>query len=197
MRTTGFCHLLLQSRAPVPRSLSMRSRLARTESFRFRTCRPPWRSCLPSDERSSTQRFHAAEVALVDRRCLRLLLARPWWLVVPPRSPSTDPVSCQSRRVDAPACESLRSGSRIEAAPRSFVGGTREGLTTARSDTTSVERCISSTDALRRLSRMEWHMVRLHTSPLGSPGFAASGTSHYASSPLRCRAALGKHGCLG
>jgi len=35
MRAIGFCHLLLQSRAPVPRSLMTRSRLAPTDSLRI------------------------------------------------------------------------------------------------------------------------------------------------------------------
>lgn len=35
MHTIGFCHLLLQSRAPVPRSVSTRSRLAPTDSLRI------------------------------------------------------------------------------------------------------------------------------------------------------------------
>jgi len=56
---------------------------------------------------------------------------------------------------------------------------------------------ISSTDALRRLPRTEWHMVQPRTSSLGSSGFAASWALHCTLSPRRCRAALGKHGCLG
>lgn len=40
MRAIGFCHRLLQSRAPVPRSLPMRSRLPRARCFRSRVWRP-------------------------------------------------------------------------------------------------------------------------------------------------------------
>lgn len=47
MHAIGFCHLLLQSRALVSRSFSMRSRLAPADYFGFRSAARPERSCLP------------------------------------------------------------------------------------------------------------------------------------------------------
>jgi len=64
MRTIGFCHLLLQSRALVPRSLSMRSRLAPTDSFGFRLRRPPWKELPP---RRTNDRAPS-------------VFTTPWWL---------------------------------------------------------------------------------------------------------------------
>jgi len=46
---------------------SMTSRITLTDFFGFRLRHLPWRSCLPSDKRSSTQRFHAAMVAPMYR----------------------------------------------------------------------------------------------------------------------------------
>jgi hypothetical protein len=48
---------------------SRRDRVSRPRIlYGFRVRRTPWRSCLPSDARSSTQCFHDTKVALVDRR---------------------------------------------------------------------------------------------------------------------------------
>jgi hypothetical protein len=173
MLAIGFCHLLLQSRAPVPRSPSMRSRLAHSDYYGFRLRHPPWRSCLPSVEQSSTQRFHAAEVALV-----------------------LGPVSCLSRCFDEPACESLHSGPLIETAPRALSSRVREDFTRVRSGTTSIERCSSSTSVLRLSPRCTGNGPDTATL-LGLWWFCRHQASHCTASPTRSRAAFCKHDCFG
>jgi len=59
--------------------------------------------------------------------------------------------------------------------PRSFRLETREGLATARSDTTSVDEVHFATYALRHLPHVRWCQDRPHANPLGSDGFAATG----------------------
>lgn len=64
MRAIGFCHLLLQSRALVSRSFSTRSLPRARGLFRFPRSLPvPF---FTRTEHSSTQRFHAAVVTVVD-----------------------------------------------------------------------------------------------------------------------------------
>jgi len=105
MRTTGFCHLLLQSRAPVPRSLSMRLPLARTESCgSARPAHPV--GCAIEHPAVSRRRGGSGESTFA-------FSLRSLWLVVPRRPSPTDPVSCLSHRAVVPACESLRSGPHI------------------------------------------------------------------------------------
>jgi len=66
MRAIGFCHLLLQSRALVSRSFSTRSLPHAHGLFRFPRSLPvPF---FTRTEHSSTQRFHAAAVTVVDDR---------------------------------------------------------------------------------------------------------------------------------
>jgi hypothetical protein len=66
MRAIGFCHLLLQSRALVSRSFSTRSLPRARGLFRFPRSLPvPF---FRRTEHSSTQRFHAAVVTVVDDR---------------------------------------------------------------------------------------------------------------------------------
>jgi hypothetical protein len=66
MRAIGFCHLLLQSRALVSRSFSTRSLPHARGLFRFPRSLPvPF---FRRTEHSSTQRFHAAVVTVVDDR---------------------------------------------------------------------------------------------------------------------------------
>lgn len=146
MRAIGFCHLLLQSRALVSRSFSTRSLPHAHGLFRFPQSLPvPF---FTRTEHSSTQRFHAAVVTVVDDRvCLFLLVPRfhPGAIV--------DPLSCLSSLLDVPACGSLRSGPHIEAAPSSLVDMIREDHAALQSGTTSIERCISSASVLRRLPR--------------------------------------------
>jgi len=66
MRAIGFCHLLLQSRALVSRSFSTRS-LPRARGL-FRLPRSLPVPFFRRTEHSSTQRFHAAVVTVVDDR---------------------------------------------------------------------------------------------------------------------------------
>jgi len=106
--------------------------LTTAEVFRFRDRHPPGGGC------SSTQRFHAARVTVVDER-------------VRFSEPFIEPLSCLSRLLDVPACGSLRSGPHIEAAPRARCDAVREDYAVLRSGTTSVERYISSASVLRRL----------------------------------------------
>jgi len=178
-----FLPLLLQSRAPVPRSLSVRSRLARTESCRFRPCRPPWRSCLPSVGRSSTQRFHAAEVAPGDGTRLLCLPNRPGVAPVAP------PSHCRPR------------GSLL----RSPHPGWRLDRFVARTVKTSplyVLTRLPSRGAFRRPMSRDTCRVRLGA--WATPHdlawllwFCRQRASRYAPSPRRFRAAFGKPGCLG
>lgn len=64
-----------------------------------------------------------------------------------------EPVSCLSRRLDEPVCESLRRDPLIETAPRALFSRVREDSTKVRSGMTSVERCSSSTCVLRHPPR--------------------------------------------
>jgi hypothetical protein len=159
MRTTGFCHLLLQSRAPVPRSLSMRSRLARTESRRFRTRRPPWRSCLPSGDDRAPGGFTPPRWLWGTRRGFSAV-------------PSTQCRACRIGCVCRPRGSLLWIGPTPQTTPRPLRGEAREGFTARRSDATSIERGISSTCVLRRLPRSAWHVghaVRSCSAPLVLP----------------------------
>jgi len=136
MRAIGFCHLLLQSRALVSRSFSTRSLPHARGLFRFPRSLPvPF---FRRTEHSSTQRFHAAVVTVVDQRF---------------RKPLLEPLSCLSSLFDVPACGSLRSGPHIEVAPSSLPGAIREDLAALQTGTTSIERYISSASVLRRLPR--------------------------------------------
>jgi len=117
-------------------------------------------------------------------------------LLVHARSPSIESVSCLSRCARMPACESLRSGPHAGATPRSFRDDVREDFTAARSDTTSIEKHISTTDVLRRLPRTGWHMVPTRTSSLGSVGLSPPGLAlRPFTATIPC--CFGKHGCLG
>jgi len=136
---------------------STTSRITPTDFSGFRLRHLPWRSCLPSDKRSSTQRFHAAVVAPMYRCCWRLLFARASRRILPWRSSSMESVSCLSRPLDAPACESLRSGPRISLTPRPPRSEAREDFTTVRPGTTSIERCTSRLAPLRHPPRMTWN----------------------------------------
>ena len=132
MRAIGFCHLLLQTRALVSRSFSTRSLPRARGLFRFPRSLPvPF---FRRTEHSSTQRFHAAVVTVVDDRVI-------------------EPLSCLSSLLDVPACGSLRSGPHIEAAPSSLPDAIREDLAALQSGTTSIEGHISSASVLRRLPR--------------------------------------------
>lgn len=142
MRAIGFCHLLLQSRALVSRSFSTRSLPHARGLFRFPRSLPvPF---FRRTEHSSTQRFHAAAVTVVDDRSFFF-----------PRFPRAiiDPLSCLSSLLDVPACGSLRSGPHIEAAPSSLSDAVREDYAALQSGTTFIERYISSASVLRRLPR--------------------------------------------
>jgi len=119
----------------------------------------PWRSCLPSDTQSSTQRFHDAEVALVDCRFGVCFSPRTWRRLIPPRSSSIEPVTRLSRRSDVPAYESLRIGPHTLTTPRPLRSETREGLTPARSGAPSIEKCISSAGILRHRPRATRDLV--------------------------------------
>jgi len=138
MHAIGFCHLLLQSRALVSRSFSTRSLPHDRGSF-FGPATATHSRFLGGGECSSTQRFHAARVTVVDDSVVF--------------APFTEPLSCLSRLLDVPACESLRSGPHTEVAPRALCDAIREDLAVLRSGTTSVERYISSASVLRRLPR--------------------------------------------
>src|SRR5215475_1805854 len=86
MRAIGFCHLLLQSRALVSRSFSTRSLPHARGLFRFPRSLPvPF---FRRTEHSSTQRFHAAVVTVVDDRVVSVFLV--------PRFPQAiiEPLSC-------------------------------------------------------------------------------------------------------
>lgn len=176
MRAIGFCHLLLQSRALVSRSLSTRS-LPRAHGS-FSVPRSPPAPFFTRCERSSTQRFHAAVVSVVDDRFL-------------PEFPRaiTEPLSCLSRLLDMPACGSLRSGPHIEVAPRALCDAIREDLAVLRSGTTFIEGYISrppSCDVCRAPPGVD-PMSRACPAFVG---FAANAPSHCAASPLRYRVAF-------
>jgi len=136
MRAIGFCHLLLQSRALVSRSFSTRSLPHARGLFRFP--RSPPVPFFTRTERSSTQRFHAAVVTVVDGLASCEII---------------EPLSCLSSLLDVPACGSLRSGPHTEAAPSSLRNAVREDLAALQSGTTSIERYISSASVLRRQPR--------------------------------------------
>jgi hypothetical protein len=141
MLATGFCHLLLQSRALVSRSFSTRSLPRARGLFRFPRSLPvPF---FTRTEHSSTQRFHAAVVTVADDRFSFPSLTRA----------IIEPLSCLSSLLDVPACGSLRSGPHIEAAPSSLPDAIREDLAALQSGTTFIERYISSASVLRRLPR--------------------------------------------
>jgi hypothetical protein len=140
MRAIGFCHLLLQSRALVSRLFSTRSLPRARGLFRFPRSLPvPF---FRRTEHSSTQRFHAAVVTVVDDR-----------FSVSGFPAITEPLSRLSSLFDVPACESLRSGPHTEVAPSSLPDAIREDLAALQTGTTSIERCISSASVLRRLPR--------------------------------------------
>jgi len=150
--------------------------------YGFRVRRTPWRSCLPTDVRSSTQCFHDTGVALVDWRFGVCFSPRAWRRFIPPRSSSIEPVTRLSRRADVPAYESLRIGPHTLATPRPLRSETREDLTSLRSGTPSIEWCTSSTDTLRYLPRWMVNLVPHPASSLGFGGFAATGPC---ATPLR------------
>lgn len=169
MRAIGFCHLLLQSRALVSRSFSTRSLPHARGLFRFPRSLPvPF---FRRTEHSSTQRFHAAAVTVVDDLAI------------------TEPLSCLSSLLDVPACGSLRSGPHIEAAPSSLPDAVREDYAALQSGTTSVERYIhrpSSCD----VSRAPRGVDPMSRACPAFVGFAANVPSHCAVSPLRYRVAF-------
>lgn len=149
----------------------MRSLLAGADSFG--SAHAAIKEDCSSRMTSSTWRFHAAMVALVDR----------YW----PGS-SIEPVSCLSRCVGVPACECLRSGSHTEAAPRSGCGAVRENLThlaTRHDFHRKVYFPVPSYDDSRV---MGWHMVQSITSLLDPTGFATSrpGTASFRFDDRRC-----------
>lgn len=140
MRAIGFCHLLLQSRALVSRSFSTRSLPRARGLFRFPRSLPvPF---FRRTEHSSTQRFHAARVTVVEDR-----FSFPGYPAI------IEPLSCLSRRRDVPARESLLVGPHTVMAPRALRDAIREDLAVLRSGTTSIEGYISSASVLRRLPR--------------------------------------------
>lgn len=142
MRAIGFCHLLLQSRAPVSRSFSTRALPHACGQLRF--------------PHSLSVRRRTSEHPAVSRRQSDCGGCR--W-----RSPSIiEPLSCLSRLSDVPACGSLRSGPHIEAAPRALCDAVREDLAVLRSGTTSIERFISSAYVLRRLPRTTGKWSQCH-----------------------------------
>jgi len=106
MRAIGFCHLLLQSRAPVPRSLLVRSRLAPTESFGSAHAARPERVASRRTNDQAPSGF-----------------TPPWWLEgIADSFSNRRPSSCRARRAARPRrlCESLRFGPRVRTAPRSL-----------------------------------------------------------------------------
>jgi len=111
---------------------------SRTISVSAFTARPVFRRT----EHSSTQRFHAAVVTVVDDR-----------FSVSGFPAITEPLSCLSSLFDVPACESLRSGPHTEVAPSSLPDAIREDLAALQAGTNSIERYISSASVLRRLPR--------------------------------------------
>lgn len=143
MRAIGFCHLLLQSRALVSRSFSTRSLPHARGLFRFPRSLPvPF---FRRTEHSSTQRFHAAVVTVVDDRTFSF---SPGF----PGRPSNHCRACRAssmRRLADPSA----AAHVIEAAPRALHDAIREDLIALRSGTTSIEGYISSASVLRRLPR--------------------------------------------
>jgi hypothetical protein len=103
-----------------------------------------------------------------------LLLTRTWRRFLPPRSSSIEPVTRLSRRSDAPACESLRIGPHTLTTPRPLRSKTREDLTNMRPGAPSIEKCISSVDALRHQPRATLDLVPHYASLLDAGGFAAT-----------------------
>jgi len=171
MRAIGFCHLLLQSRALVSRSFSTRSLPHAHGLFRFPRSLPvPF---FRRTEHSSTQRFHAAVVTVVDDRKKRS---------------SNHCRACRASS-DVPACGSLRSGPHTEAAPSSLPDAIREDLAALQTGTTAIERYISSATVLRRLPRARGMDPMARACP-AFVGFAANVPSHCAVSPLRYRVAF-------
>lgn len=172
MRAIGFCHLLLQSRALVSRSFSTRS-LPRARGL-FRFPRSPPVPFFRRSERSSTQRFHAARVTVVDQRF---------------RKPLVEPLSCLSRLFDVPARGSLLGGPHTEVAPRALRDAIREDLAVLRSGTTSIERYISAASVLRRLPRATGSGPDV-ASLSGFRWFCRQRAVHCAVSPMRYRVAF-------
>jgi len=169
MRAIGFCHLLLQSRAPVSRSLSTRSLPHACGQLRF--------------PHSLFARRRTFEHPAVSRRQSDCGGCR--W-----RSPSIiGPLSCLSRLSEVPACGSLRSGPHIEAAPRALCDAVREDLAVLRSGTTSIERYISAAYVLRRLPRATRSGPDV-ASLSGFRWFCRQRAVRYAPSPRRSRAAF-------
>jgi hypothetical protein len=133
--------LLLQSRAPVPRSFSMRSRLAHTDVPKFswagsaHAARPE-KSCLSvgrTIEHSAFSRRRSGSDVPAPR--LR-------------RDGRIGDVPVASR-FDAPACRSLCSGSRTVATPRPLFSRIREDLTAVRPGTPSIDEHSSSARIFR------------------------------------------------
>jgi len=130
----------------------------------------------PGGECSSTQRFHAARVTVVDD-AFRF------------SEPFIEPLSCLSRLLDVPACGSLRSGPHTEVAPRALCDAIREDLAVLRSGTTSIERYISSASVLRRLPRATGSGPDV-ASLSGFRWFCRQRAVLYTLSPIRCHAAF-------
>lgn len=169
MRAIGFCHLLLQSRAPVSRSFSARALPHVCGQLRF--------------PHSLFVRRRTSEHPAVSRRQSDCGGCR--W-----RSPSIiGPLSCLSRLSDVPACGSLRSGPHIEAAPRALCDAVREDHAVLRSGTTSIERYISrptSCDACRAPPGSGPSVASL----CGLRWFCRQRAVLCTPSPRRCRAAF-------
>jgi len=174
MHAIGFCHLLLQSRAPVPRSLPTRSRLAPTDSLRIPRSPHALEELPPVGRTIEHPVFSRHRGGYGGLSAWRFLSPGRRSVFLPLRPSSIDPVTRLSRRADAPACESLRSGPHTLTTPRSLRSETREGLTSARSGAPSIERSISSTSALRHPPRATRDLVPHRTGLLDSGGFAAT-----------------------
>lgn len=179
MRAIGFCHLLLQSRALVSRSFSTRSLPRARGLFRFPRSLPvPF---FRRTEHSSTQRFHAAVVTVVDDRAS---FFSPGF----PRRSSTHCRACRAssmhRLADLSAAAHV-----IEAAPRALA--TRSVKTSPRCDPA---RLPSKGTFLRPPScdvcRAPRGVDLMSRACPAFVGFAANVPSHCAVSPLRYRVAF-------
>jgi hypothetical protein len=177
MRAIGFCHLLLQSRALVSRSFSTRSLPHARGLFRFPRSLPvPF---FRRTEHSSTQRFHAAAVTVVDDRIFFLPVSR--------RSPNH--------------CRACRASSMCQLADLSAAAHTSK-LHLVRSPTQSVKttpRCnrarLLSKGTFHRPSSCDVSRAPRGVDPMSRAcpafvGFAANVPSHCAVSPLRYRVAF-------
>jgi len=166
MRTIGFCHLLLQSRAPVSRSFSTRSRPAPPNLLLAKRSpsapSAPW-SCLPvcrADDRAPrgftppwwlrwTNDFDSRRITVEPMSCLSRLLARAS-LRIPPQRPTRS-----SLRRDRLSTKPVKTSSRYD--PTRL----------------SSRRSISSTLVLRRSSRVTGTGSRL-AACAAFVGFAAN-----------------------